>query len=209
MYRDRNDPAVGAKLSEVLLDLSTDASRDRISLRELFDALDDRALAALIFIFALPNVVPTPPGTSAVLGVPLVILSAQLLAGTRPWLPNFLAQRSMSREIFKVVIDKAAPWLSRSERLMRPRLLILCSGPMERLIGAICLILGVILMLPIPLGNMLPALAICVLALGVLERDGLWIVAGCGVTGVAVGVLWGAAFGAIKAIGFLAERLNY
>ncbi len=49
----------------------------------------------------------------------------------------------------------------------------------EKLLGALALILAVVVTLPIPLGNMLPAFAICLIALGVLERDGLW--AGLGV----------------------------
>jgi hypothetical protein len=49
---------------------------------------------------------------------------------------------------------------------------------MEYVIGLICLLLAIVLTLPVPLGNMLPALAISLLALGVLERDGLWVLAG-------------------------------
>jgi hypothetical protein len=44
--------------------------------------------------------------------------------------------------------------------------------------------LAVILILPIPLGNMLPAAAICLMALGILERDGIWTSIGA-ITGVA------------------------
>ena len=36
-------------------------------------------------------------------------------------------------------------------------------------------------MLPSPLGNVLPALAISLLALGILERDGIWLLDGIGV----------------------------
>ena len=43
----------------------------------------------------------------------------------------------------------------------------------ERVIGAFYLVLAVILTLPIPLGNVLPALAISIIALGMIERDGV------------------------------------
>ena len=42
-------------------------------------------------------------------------------------------------------------------------------------VGAICLLLAVIITLPIPLGHMVPGAAISVLALGMIERDGLAI----------------------------------
>lgn len=169
--------------------------------------MGDRALAALIFIFALPNVIPTPPGTSAVLGVPLVLLSAQLLFGTRAWLPRFIAQRSFAQSAFKAVVERSTPWLEKSERLMRPRLLLLTTGVFQRFVGAICLILAIIVMLPIPLGNMLPTLAICILALGVLEKDGAWIIMGAAAAAGAIGLLWGVFYVALKALTLLLVSL--
>ena len=68
-------------LSAVLRQLAADPGRERVSVRDLFAALGDRALAALLFVFAVPNAIPSPPGVSTVLGVPLLFLSAQLLLG--------------------------------------------------------------------------------------------------------------------------------
>jgi hypothetical protein len=68
--------------------------------------------------------------------------------------------------------------LARAERLLRPRWSLLVSPAAERLLGALCLILAAVLALPIPFGNMLPAFAICLIALGILERDGVWVAAG-------------------------------
>ena len=76
---------------------------------------------------------------------------------------------------------------------MRPRFTFLAKPPAEYLIGAICLLLSIILFLPIPLGNMLPAFTICVLALGVLERDGVWIGIGVACAIAAVVIVWGVA----------------
>ena len=56
------------------------------------------------------------------------------------------------------------------------------------------LALAIVLALPIPLGNMLPAFAISLMALGVLERDGLWVIIGVlvGVFSLVIvsGVVW-------------------
>ena len=68
----------------MLTELATDLTRERVSIADLLIALQDRALAALLLIFALPNVIPVPPGTSALLGAPLLFLAAQLAFGTRP-----------------------------------------------------------------------------------------------------------------------------
>ena len=175
-------------LSRLLTDLANDRSRERISVADLLFALRDRALAALLLIFALPNVVPVPPGTSALLGAPLLFLAAQLALGRRPWLPKLIADRSMPRSHFAALASRAAPWLARAERLLRPRWVVLCRPPAEYGVGLLCLLLALIVFLPIPLGNMLPALAICLFALGILERDGAWVLAGL-VTGVVSVVL--------------------
>ena len=174
--------------------LAADESRERIAVADLLDALGDRALAALLFVFAIPNVLPMPPGTSALLGAPLVFLAAQMALNLRAWLPSVIAARSMARSDFAGLVRRIAPWLVRAERLMKPRLTPLASGAMESVVGTVCLLLALVLVLPIPLGNMLPALAICLLALGILERDGLWVLAGfaaaAGAAALVSGVLW-------------------
>jgi len=144
-----------APLSQLLNAIAADTSRERISITDLLIALQDRALAALLLIFALPNVIPVPPGTSALLGAPLLFLAAQLAFGMRPWLPRLIAERSMPRAHFAALITRATPWLARAERLLRPRWSALCRPPAEYLVGAVCLLLSLIVFLPIPLGNML------------------------------------------------------
>lgn len=177
----QTDPSHGTRglpLSLVLLGLARDTTRERIRIIDLFDALGDRAIGALMFVFAVPNVVPVPPGVSAVLGTPLIFLSAQLMTGRSPWLPGLVVQRSIACRDFSRLMDRVLPWLMRAEKLLRPRLGAWARPPVEYLVGAVCLLLALVLVLPIPLGNTLPALALSLLALGVLERDGLWVLAG-------------------------------
>jgi hypothetical protein len=201
-------PTGKAALSDVLQALAHDESRDRISVSDLLAALGDRALAALLFVFAVPNVLPVPPGTSSLLGAPLVFLAAQLAFGLRPWLPSVIASRSMSRSDFATLVRRIGPWLGRAERLLRPRAVLLALPPMEYLVGLVCLLLSVVLVLPVPLGNMLPALAISLLALGVLERDGLWILAGLVSAVASAVVVSGVVYAMAKAaVFFIAEVL--
>lgn len=166
------------RLSATLLRIASKPGRDRILISDLLAELDHRAIAAMLFIFAVPNTIPVPPGVSGVLGAPLIFLAAQLMLGRPPWLPRIISDRSFARADFEKVVVKVGPWLGRAEKLMRPRLQILAKPPAEYLIGAMVLVLAIILFLPIPLGNMLPAIAISIFALGLIERDGIWILAG-------------------------------
>lgn len=165
-------------LSDILTSIAEDRSRAYIAVNDLITLLGGRGRAALILIFALPNVLPAPPGVSGILGLPLVYLSFQMMLGRIPWLPRFIGERSVPRDRFAQMVERFAPWLARAERLLRPRWSWLVGHQSERLMGALCFILAIVLTLPIPFGNMLPALALCLISLGMLERDGVWVMLG-------------------------------
>lgn len=127
-----------------------------------------------------------------------------LLVRPRPWLPAFLRDRSIPRRQLAAAIAGILPWLERVERLIRPRMMWLSTPVAERAIGLLALILAVVLFLPIPFGNMLPGLALALLALGLLERDGLLVLAGmvAGTAGLALvsGALVGLVVAAVLAL---------
>jgi hypothetical protein len=193
----------GRRLSELLRGIAEDDSRERISIADLLVAMQDRALATLLFVFTFPNCLPLPPGTSIIIGAPAIFLAAQLALGRRPWLPSFITVRSMSRRDFAAVVAKAAPWIARAERLLRPRLSGLSRPPFENVLGVVCVLLTILVFLPIPLSNMLPAFTVCVISLGILERDGAWILAGLVLAVASVAIVWGVVYALVKTALFL------
>jgi len=78
--------------------------------------------------------------------------------------------------------------------------------PAEYLIGAVCFVLAIILFLPIPMGNMPPAVAICLFALAILERDGIWAIIGMGAAIAAIAVVWGVLFALFEGGVFMVTR---
>jgi hypothetical protein len=197
------------RLSDILDDIALDETRERVSVADLFSAMGDRAFGALMLIFALPNVVPTPPGTSAITGAPLVFLSAQLMCGLSPWLPAFIGNRSIKRTDFAKIVTRITPWLARAEKMLRPRLSIVVSPRAEYLLGLLCFLLSVIMILPIPLGNMLPAIAICFFSLGILERDGVCALIGIALFGASIVVVGGVVWALVKAFFFVVAQMFY
>lgn len=208
MTPDDTDPGTHkTALSAMLQALADDERRERIAVGDLLAALGDRALAALLFVFAFPNVLPVPPGTSSLLGAPLVFLAAQMALDLKAWLPGVIANRSMARSDYAALVNRIVPWLARAERLLRPRATVLASGAMESVVGLVCLLLSLVLVLPIPLGNMLPALAICLLALGILERDGAWVLVGLVTAGAAATVVSGVVYAMVQAAYYFLARM--
>jgi hypothetical protein len=171
-----------------------------IAIHKIMVRLEHQALAVLIFLFALPNVVPTPPGTSAITGLPLFFLTLQMALSRPPWLPGFLTQKEIPVATLNAVLDRAEPWLARIERAIHPRLSALTGDLAGRLVGVLGLCLSLVIMLPIPLGNSAPALSLCIIAMGFLGRDGAWVL--IGVTGAfaAVGLLFGVYGAAVLAL---------
>lgn len=179
---------------------------ERLSLAYLVRQLDDRARGVLIILFAIPNCLPGIPGTSAITGLPLVFLCVQMALQQSPWLPRFLSDRAVSKDWMVQVLDRAQPWIHRVERLIHPRLSVLTAGPAEQLVGVLGTVLAVTVMLPIPLGNTLPAVALICLSLGLIGRDGIWILAGLFVSGMAATLLAVAGWAAFKSMVFIGMR---
>lgn len=176
---------------------------DRISLGNLIESFGNRAFGALLFIFALPVALPIAlPGISGVLGAPLLFLAWQLMRGcAQPWLPEVMCNKSFRRNDFARLLIRVLPWIRRVERLVGPRLIPLTGRIGEKIIGFLALVLALVLILPIPFGNTIPGLAIAILALAVLERDGIAAIAGTliGIAGIGIvsGVIYGLMKGAI------------
>lgn len=185
-------------LSVILREL---CAEDRITVGEIVDRFGRRAFGALLFIFSTPNLLPLPPGSSTVLGAPLVLLSPQVALGVHaPWLPRFVDDREISGTDLTRFFGRLLPAVERFEKVSRPRFHFLF-GPMgDRLIGLVCTLLALVLILPIPFGNLLPALTIGVLAFSLVQRDGVFALLGYGLAAVSGGVLFLAADVVIDAV---------
>lgn len=161
------------RLSEVFQSLANDASGP-VTVRQIRDALGDRSFAALLVFFAAINLLPLPPGTTLVLGMPLMIVSAQMVWGRKiAWLPQFILVRSVQAEQFRALAERFIPRLVWLERWIKPRAWPMPDRYDERVIGLLALAMGTLVTLPIPLGNWFPALTIALAGLALSERDGV------------------------------------
>ncbi len=192
------------KTSEILAELAASAA-PRIQLRDLVNALGDRAFGLLILVFALPNAIGlgTIPGLSTVFGVPQMFVAAQMALGWhKPWLPDWVLDKSLERGDFQTIVDRSTPYLQRAEKLLRPRWAVMSSYFAERLLGLVFLLLATIVAMPIPGGNWPPAVAMAFIAIGLVERDGLYIVIGLVVAVIAVCIAGAVITAALAALYF-------
>lgn len=196
------------RTSDVLRDFARALTTERVSFSEIDNALGERGFGVMIAIFSLPSAIPggpaAVPGFTTVMGVPIVIFSIQLMLGrTNLGMPGFVERKTFDREGFRKLAERIASVLAWFEKFLKPRFHVLTGGFAERLLGAFCVLLAVILALPIPLANNLPALGLALIGLGLIEQDGVAILLGllAGIAGVVVAGL--VIFGASELLTYL------
>lgn len=167
------------KTSDLLLFISRNTKSESVSIGELEDALAERAFGALLLILALPCCIPFLYGVPQAMSLPLVFVAAQIMFGRRkPWLPQGLRNRSFSTDGLRQMIDRAAPYLKGLEVISRSRFDWVTKGVAERLLGVLIMIFSMSIAVPFPMTNTVPGLAVAIMALGFVEKDGLLLLLG-------------------------------
>jgi hypothetical protein len=183
----------GERLSDILRRLAENNNPD-LTLGDIVLALGERGFGALILLLAAPNLIPLPPGSSFIFGLPLVFITAQLMIKQdKVWLPRKLMETKVGGGRLPYLLERLVPYVVKVEKLLKPRGTILVSSLGERLAGLAGLLCATILLLPILFANMAPAFALCCFALGLIEQDeiamaGGWL--GTIATVIILGVLY-------------------
>ena len=166
----------------------------RIGVATIIGALQDRAYALLVVLLGLPNCLPMPPPIPLVCGLVLAFVAVQMLSGrTTPWLPQALLSKSIGRTELARAISRALPALTRLETISQPRLTVLGGAAAIPVLGLLILVLALGLIVAAPFIGQIPlGVAVCLVGLGLVERDGLFIIAGALVG--AVGLMLSAGF---------------
>jgi hypothetical protein len=174
-------------------------SGEGLAIGELIATLGDRSFGWAIMLFAVVNLMPIPPGSTMITAIPLVIVTGQMALGLPQLrLPGWITRREIGRKRFQKAVMRLRPLIRPIERVVRPRHVFLFTARNEQLLGMILVAISVALFVPIPLSAYLPAAALLVTGIGLVERDGLVTFAGVmlGVVSIAVTVTVGLAAGA-------------
>lgn len=188
-------PAHGAieRLYRLLDDLSGPAqSADealpppKATLGSVIDALDERAYGVMLLLLAIPCCLPFVYLLPQIVALPMLALAAQLALGREtPWLPRKLNEREVDLDNMRRTVARAAKYGGWIERFTHARLRHLSDGIGARLVGGLLLIPCASILVPLPLTNTTPGIGVAIAALGLVERDGLMILAG-----LAIGLAW-------------------
>lgn len=195
-------------LANLISKLAAERPADgRVRLDELMERAGPRGPAFLmLFLCILSMIFSIVPGFSTIVGLPLLFLCWGMALGKKKLrLPEFLGRRTLDHDTLIGGMEKRLDYVRRAEKVLRPRLTFLCSREFLRFVGFVGVVCAIVLSLPIPLMNFPPTLAVFLMALGVLGRDGIFVLAGLIVAAAVVTTL---AVIAIAAPHLLAEGWN-
>jgi hypothetical protein len=172
----------------------------RIPLRRLLEALGDRGMASALLVLTAPQMLPLPLGVSNALALPILLIALQMAAGaTQPWLPEWVLNRPVTRDKVLSACARMVPLMRRIERVIRPRWRHIWQPPADRMVGLCCVVISLVSLAPLPLTGWLPGAALLIVALGLLERDGMIVVTGLTVGAGAVAVFVAVVAGLVEA----------
>jgi hypothetical protein len=166
-------------ISERLSQLADDAEGDAVTLDWILAQLHERAFGLFLLVLALPCCIPFLYGVPQIVALPLMFVSGQILLGRKtPWLPQKLGARTVAKTSLEGLALRARPWLRRIEAVSRPRLSALTRAPLDQVVGVALVVFSASILVPLPGTNTVPGIAVVIVAMGLLQRDGILVVLG-------------------------------
>ncbi|WP_137131897.1 exopolysaccharide biosynthesis protein [Rhizobium sp. FY34] len=170
-------------LSDTLRYLIAGIRGETVTLRDLMEAVGEQGLLLICALACLPFLIPVSiPGVSTVFGAAIILVGIAIFLNRLPWLPARILDRKLDTAKLVPALEKGAGVVSRIDRYLKPRLSGLTQGATVNRMNALGITAGgILLMFPlglIPFSNTLPAVAILLLATGMIQRDGLMVLAG-------------------------------
>ncbi|MGB8166399.1 MAG: exopolysaccharide biosynthesis protein [Chthoniobacteraceae bacterium] len=197
-----SDPLPARRLSDDLRELLIQADGRSLTLGQLEQILQGRGFALFILLLSLPFCAPiTIPGLSVPFGIVITFLGLRIVFGRKPELPGFILHKELKYATLERIVSLGLKLCTRMEKIARPRMQFLRTWPgMMNLIGLGLASGGIQLLLPlpplIPLSNTIPAISVVLLTAGMVERDGVFVLAGYA-TNLAAWIYFAFMFGAV------------
>lgn len=173
-------PSIAERLGSVVHDLPDHG----VTLHEIRDLIGRDGLMMLAAFLTIVFLVPVSiPGVSTVFGAGILLIGFSRLTGRDLWLPSRIGSRTVSAARLRGALHRGLSTFRRLERVSRPhRLGWATSSRFACLVNDAGIVVGAILLMApfgfVPFSNTLPAIAILLLTIGILQSDGVTVIAG-------------------------------
>jgi hypothetical protein len=179
-------------LDEITAKVEGDTTPASLTLGEVLDAFGRRSYGPLLLVIGLFAISPATivPGLTWLAATLTLIVAGQMALGLkRVWLPRGALQAELPRDAVLGGIEKSRGFAKRIDGLLRPRLTFLSGPPFVNIVALLCIVAALITF-PlglIPFAPLAPGIAVVFFGLGMVARDGLWLLLG---TAFLSGAIW-------------------
>jgi len=157
---------------------------DKLTCDDLLTTIGAKSHALALFIFSLLNLLPSPPGYNFMMGLVIIGLAVLQTVGQPLRLWKVIGERQLPLKVLVKLLGVLRWITEQASRVSTPRLFHLTSKPVLPLIGIYGVLMGLLMLVPIPFTNMLPSISLAMVSVAVLNRDGLLLILGA-VVGIA------------------------
>jgi len=170
------------KITDILQQIHQNAEQPCLSIGEIVEAFEGRGYGPLLMAAGLIIMLPPGwiPGVPSIMALVVLLIAIQMLIGLKaPWLPSFLANRSVEKQQFIDGFACIKPYTQRIDQVLHPRMTYLFNGLSQRGVATACIVMACSIppLELIPLAALIPAFAITLLGLSLSVRDGYLMIA--------------------------------
>ncbi|MDT0581508.1 exopolysaccharide biosynthesis protein [Brumicola blandensis] len=153
---------------------------DDITINSLLLELQKRSFGGVFLLLAVVSIIPA---INTITGLMIVVVGIQMaLQYPAPYIFSSLRKRTVQKETLEQAFKVISRVLEKTERHAKPRLTYIFKPFLLSVLGIAIAALAIFITLPIPFTNFLPIVCITILSIGLLEKDGLWVLVGLGFT---------------------------
>ena len=165
-----------------ILALQDRAKEGPLSLGEILSTLSGKGRCLILILLSIPFCQPIIiPGFSIPFGLVIALIGMLLAFRKQIWLPERLLAKKIPQETLKKMTASAQKLVRKMQRWISPRFNGLCQSSFMQMTNGLLIVgLGIFLALPLPIpfSNLTAAWAIFLIALGIMEGDGLLVLIG-------------------------------
>lgn len=154
--------------------------RQTITLNEVLLSLHEKSFAIMLILLTMVSALPIPAvGYSTPFGIIISVIGFQLILQKKTL---HLPSRFGNKELTTVSLFRHSRWIHRVfsfiERFLRPRLTFMFAPPFSTLTSLLIFLAGASMIIPLPGTNTVPSLSILLMAIGMLDDDGVILLLG-------------------------------
>jgi len=168
-------------LRTLLQSLCSETDGDTVTVGDLLNAVGRRSYGPVLLLLGFIAISPLTiiPGANVLVALITLIFAIQMAVGRHyPWIPRQALDFSFPRKHLIAGVAVADKYVAQIDRFLKPRLTFLTQAPFAQLVALAC-VGAALVTLPlsfVPLGPVIPSLAVLLFGLAITARDGFVII---------------------------------